>query len=172
MSLFVSCSPFHFLILWQRPCLPSLAVALSTSPWLDWISRRFDTQFWACEPVWGVTRVITRVFEVLSGFVPHPGLGEGEWFSLRVRHEVHLQAAPPSSRSVWKWLSNWKDEHARHRYKFPDSRQVACIKGSIGMFSRPCKGVISRNIQYVLYFVYFHLVKKVIAIRPCSSSPT
>lgn len=38
-------SAFHFLILLQRPCLHSLAVALSTSLWPDWKSFRFDMSF-------------------------------------------------------------------------------------------------------------------------------
>lgn len=75
----------------QHPRLLPLAVALSTSLPAEGISSRFDIQFCACNSVWGVARIITRVLEVLkpnrlAGEWLTPHLGEGKsWRSRRLR---------------------------------------------------------------------------------------
>lgn len=43
-----------------------MTVALPTSLRPDWIGRRFDLQFCACDSVQGINKVVTLVFEVLK----------------------------------------------------------------------------------------------------------
>lgn len=65
---------FHFLILYQRPRLLSLAVALSTSLRPDWIASKFNIQVCICDPAGASTR-LQSVAEQISGSPRFEGVG-------------------------------------------------------------------------------------------------
>lgn len=54
----------HLVVLGPRPCLLSLAGAFLRHYNPAWISGRIDIQFGLGNSMWGVSEVVTRVFEV------------------------------------------------------------------------------------------------------------